>query len=302
MSNNLITRMAQLRTALEINTPKVTKQSKVQAELPPLKSGVGMMCTRAGYTRYLNEMQIFFANKQFFGRRIYPVVYSYMGDTNSGYIMNKPTQILKNSYKFKTTGNSVPLINKGSYDIYYFMVFALNKETDNMGHAINILVDPSSINPRMWVFDPHGSESTVESRYTFGKLTREKIVPTIKKMFGDIFSGNTNRTSYYTGPNLQVANTRGVCTTFYISFATRIMDLLMNNITINELGRLVPNSNNIAARIRFLNKPGNNKAVTNKVITAVNKPLGANSVYMTLGKKSPVKKSLSKKKKIRKLK
>jgi hypothetical protein len=273
----------QFQNALTSDAKKVTKQSKVQLELPPLAPGVGMTCTRAGYTRYLNEIQSFFENKRFFGRRINPVVYAYTGDTNIGYLVNKPTQILRNSAKFQTSGNSVPMINANPTGIYYVMVFAKKNTSDTMGHAINILVDPSRISPRIWVFDPHGADSTITSGY--GKLTREKIVPTVKKMFGDAFTSGTTTSSYYTGPNLQLANTRGVCTTFYISFAYAVMDLLTNTITINDLGRLAPNSDNLAARIRFLNMPGNDKMVTNKVTTATNTPRG---LYMTMGKKTPV--------------
>jgi hypothetical protein len=292
-SNNFNTRIRQFQNALTSDVKKVTKQSKVQLKLPTLAPGVGMMCTRAGYTRYLNEIQSFFENKRFFGRRINPVVYTYTGDTNIGYLVNKPTQILRNNPKFQTFGNSVPMINANPTGIYYFMVFAMNNTSDTMGHAINILVDPSRITPRIWVFDPHGADSMINSGYRYGKITREKIVPNIKKMFGDAFSSGTT-SSYYTGPNLQLANTRGVCTTFYISFTYAIMDLLMNTITINDLGRLAPNSDNLAARIQFLNRPGNDKMVTNKVTTAVNTPRG---IYMTMGKKSPLKRNLSRKKK-----
>ena len=102
-------------------------------------------------------------------------------------------------------------------------------------------------------------------------------------MFGDVFQTNNTRTVYYNGPDLQARNNRGVCTTFYVSFAEQIMNLLNNSISLNQLGFIIPN--NPEGRKLFLNRPPNpNRNVVERVPTVTNKPLGANRLYMTMGR------------------
>lgn len=282
-NNNFNTRFRNFTTALNTNAKKVGKFRAVAKNLPPLMRGTGMMCTKAGYTRYLNEIQKFFEDKRFMGRRINTVVYKYMGGTDYGLLINRPSQLINNTGKFTTTKNKpIQMINNNPTGIYYFMVFAMNNPTDNMGHAISILVDPNRGAPRLWVFDPHGASSMNNSATSFGRVTREKIVPNIKKMFGDVFNTNTVRTTYYNGPNLQARNNRGVCTTFYVSFAEQVMNLLNNTISLDQMGFILPNSTN--ARKQFLNNPPNpNRNVVERQPTVVNKPLGANRIFTTMG-------------------
>lgn len=285
-NNNFNTRVRNYETSLTNNATKVGKYRKVGKNLPPLIQGRGMMCTRAGYTRYLNEIQNFFENKRFMGRRINTGVYKYLGDMNVGNFSNKPGQLINLAPKFTTmTNKPIPMINNNPTGIYYFMVFAMNNSRDKLGHAISILVDPNRSGPRMWVFDPHGESSN----RAFGKITREKIVPNIKKMFGDIFNTNNVRTSYYNGPNLQARNNRGVCTTFYVSFAEQIMNLLNNTITLDQMSFILPNSTN--ARKQFLNNPPNpNRNVVERQPTLLNKKPGENRLFINISKKSVKKK------------
>lgn len=265
-------------TSLDTNnrSKKTVKYRGVTRQLPRLDIGKGMMCTRAGYTRYLNEIQTFLNMQRFMGRRINTVVYQYYGDTGVGRLMNKPEQIINQNPKFLTHANQpVQMINNNPTGIYYFMIFVMNRSTDSIGHAVSILVDPVPGAPRMWVFDPHGAASTVNLPYTYGKIVREKVVPNIKKMFGGVFNRNNTRTIYYNGPNLQARNDRGVCTTFYISFAENIMNILTGTITLDQLGFILPNV--INARKQFLNNPPNpNRNVVVRNSTRKNQALGGN--------------------------
>lgn len=283
-NNSFNTRLQNFETAIESNERRVGKYRGVSRNLPALVPGRGMMCTRAGYTRYLNEIQKFFENTRFMGRRINTVVYQYYGDMNMGFVLDRPSSVINNKPKL-ITNSSLPIqkINNNPTGVYYFMVFAMNNSTDRLGHAISVLVDPNPSFPRLWVFDPHGSASMINSGDRFGKITRDKIVPNIKKMFGDVFQTNNTRTVYYNGPDLQARNNRGVCTTFYVSFAEQIMNLLNNSISLNQLGFIIPN--NPEGRKLFLNRPPNpNRNVVERVPTVTNKPLGANRLYMTMGR------------------
>lgn len=253
---------------------KVIKYRKTAVNLPPLEPGVGMMCTRSGYVRYLNEIQTFFASQRYFGRRIHALVYRYVGDANFGNVATTPRQLIKQTPKFMMSGKNIPQVVSQPTDVYYVMVFVQNKWADTMGHAISVLVDPTT--PRMWVFDPHGGASS-----EYGAVTRDRVVPNIKKMFG--LSESPVRAAYYTGPNLQIGNTRGICTTFYVSFAERVMDLLKRTITINDLGRLQPNSDTLAKRLQFLNRPG---ATDRNVVYREPTALDVRKFHMTMGKKS----------------
>lgn len=285
-NTNFNTRFRNFNVSLNYNAKKTGKYRTVVKNLPPLVGGTGMMCTRAGYTRYLNEIQKYFENKRFMGRRINTVVYKFYGDTNIGYLLDKPSQLINYIPKFITEKNKpIKMINNNPTGIYYFMVFAMNNSQDRIGHAISILVDPNRFAPRIWVFDPHGNSSMDNLPTSFGKITREKIVPNIKKMFGNVFNTNTVRTMYYNGPNLQARNNRGVCTTFYVSFAEQIMNILNNVISLDQMSFILPNSTN--ERKQFLNNPPNpNRNVIERQPTLVNKPLGGNRLSVNISKKN----------------
>lgn len=289
------TRLRNAITSSSYNATHTGKYIRTVRNLPPLPKNLGMMCVKAGYTRYLNEIQKFLENKRFMGRRIYTGVYQYVEDTGIGTYINTPIQLINNTYKFTTSRKSpIKKITSNPTGIYYFMVFVVHNEIDLIGHAINILVDTDRTNPRIWVFDPHGGASTLDIPETYGKVTREKIVPNIKKMLGIT---NNVRTSYYTGPNLQARNNRGVCTTFYISFTEQIINLLNNYININQLEQILPNSTN--RRIQFLNNPGEIRNVIERRSTLMNKKPGESriskkNISFDISKRSPKGKGKSK--------
>ena len=125
-------------------------------------------------------------------------------------IANKSSQIINRNPSIVFSNNTTPFpqINSNPTGIYYFIVTAQKREGD-AAHAINVLVDPNRLNPRIWAFDPHGGSSMRSG--AFGSLLRSKILPNIKKLFGNIFvNRNDVRTMIYNGPNLQARNMRGV--------------------------------------------------------------------------------------------
>ena len=66
---------------------------------------------------------------------------------------------------------------------------------------------------------------------------RQTVVPIIKQLWG--VSNNSNTTArYYNGRNLQANNTRGVCSTFYVTFMDIIPYLRSGDATINQINEL----------------------------------------------------------------
>ena len=267
---------------------KTLKQRKLIRNLPPLPTGIGMACTRPGYIRYLNEIQKYFENRRYNGRRIHVRFMEYHDDMKMGAIANRSSQIINGNPSIVFNNNSTPFpqINANPTGIYYFIITAQKRE-GGVAHAINVLVDPNRLNPRIWAFDPHGASSMNSNG--FGSLLRSKILPNIKKLFGNIFVNRNNvRTMIYNGPNLQARNVRGVCTTFHISFSEVLLDLLNEKITISDLGRIIPNNPNF--RSWFLNRPGPLQNVVNKQVTKINLP--TSPMKMTMGRTNKVKKVL----------
>ena len=281
-SNNL--------TTMFNTNKKILKQRKLIRNLPPLPAGLGMSCTRPGYIRYLNEIQKYFENRRYNGRRIHVRFMEYYDDIKTGAIANNSSQIINRNPTIIFNNNSTPFpqINSNPVGIYYFIITAQKRE-GGVAHAINVLVDPNRLNPRIWAFDPHGASSMNSNG--FGSLLRSKIIPSIKKLFGNILVNRTNvRTMIYNGPNLQARNERGVCTTFHISFSEVLLDLLNEKITISDLGRIIPNNPNF--RSWFLNRPGPLQNVINKEVTKVNLPISP--MKMTMGRSNKLKKVLRK--------
>lgn len=244
---------------------KVVKTSKVVRSIPQLPQNLGMSCTRPGYIRYLDEMRSRLDNVRFKGKRINVRFLEYDDNTNEGVVVNTSEQLLnrKPKIQFKNNGTTVPTLNASSGSIHYFLISVTKRDNPNLGHAINVLMDTGNPRPRIWVFDPHGRNAM--NRNGFGSILRNRILPNMKKFFGNVFNNTT--ANYYTGPNLQANNSRGVCTTFHLDFAQAIPALLNETANIRTFsGQNV----NIAGRIAFLNNPKLFSNVTGKRITKQN--------------------------------
>jgi len=128
---------------------------------------------------------------------------------------------------------------------------------------VNVLMDTGRPQPRIWVFDPHGSRAM--NRNGYGSIFRNRILPNMKKMFGGVFDNTIAR--YYTGPDLQANNTRGVCTTFHLDFAEAIPALLNGTANIQTFSGV---NLNMVGRSAFLNNPTLVATVTGKRINKTN--------------------------------
>ena len=244
---------------------KVVKTSKVVRSIPQLPQNLGMSCTRPGYIRYLDEMRSRLANVRYKGRRINVKFLEYSDSLNRGIVVNTSEQLLnmKPKIEFRNNGSSVSRLDASTGSIHYFLVSITKRDNPNSGHAINVLMDTGNPEPRIWVFDPHGRSAM--NRNGFGSILRNRVLPNMKKMFGGVFDNTIAR--YYTGPNLQANNSRGVCTTFHIDFAQAIPGLLNETVNIRTFsGQNV----NIAGRVAFLNNPTLFSTVTGKRVTKKN--------------------------------
>ena len=259
----------------KINTPtninfspgpmKVVKTSKVVRSIPQLPKNMGMSCTRPGYIRYLDEMRLRLNKVRYKGKRIHVRFLEYDDSMNEGVVVNTSEQLLnmKPKIQFKNNGTMVPILNASSGSIHYFLISVTKRNNPNMGHAINVLMDTGNPRPRIWVFDPHGRNAM--NRNGFGSIVRNRILPNMKKFFGNVFDNTT--ANYYTGPNLQANNSRGVCTTFHLDFAQAIPGLLNETVNIRTFGG---QNVNIAGRVAFLNNPILFSNVTGKRVTKKN--------------------------------
>ena len=244
---------------------KVVKTSKVVRSIPQLPQNLGMSCTRPGYIRYLDEMRSRLANVRYKGRRINVKFLEYSDSLNRGIVVNTSEQLLnmKPKIEFRNNGSSVSRLDASTGSIHYFLVSITKRDNPNSGHAINVLMDTGNPEPRIWVFDPHGRSAM--NRNGFGSILRNRVLPNMKKMFGGVFDNTIAR--YYTGPNLQANNSRGVCTTFHLDFAQAIPGLLNETVNIRTFsGQNV----NIAGRVAFLNNPTLFSTVTGKRVTKKN--------------------------------
>ena len=244
---------------------KVVKTSKVVRSIPQLPQNLGMSCTRPGYIRYLDEMRSRLDKVRYENKRINVRYLEYSDSLNRGVVVNTSEQLLnmKPKLEFRNNGSSVSRLDAPSGSIHYFLVSITKRDNPDLGHAINVLMDTGNPEPRIWVFDPHGRNAM--NRNGFGSILRNRVLPNMKKMFGRVFNNTTAK--YYTGPNLQANNTRGVCTTFHIDFAQAIPALLNETANIQTFGG---QNLNIAGRSRFLNNPTLFSNVTGKRITKQN--------------------------------
>jgi len=244
---------------------KVVKTSKVVRSIPKLPQNLGMSCTRPGYIRYIDELRSRLNNVRYKDKRINVRFLEYDDSMDEGIVVNTSEQLLnrKPKLQFKNNGTAVPTLNASPGSIHYFLISVTKRNNPNTGHAINVLMDTGNPEPRIWVFDPHGRNAMNSNG--FGSILRNRILPNMKKFFGNVFDNTVAR--YYTGPNLQANNTRGVCTTFHLDFAQAIPALLNETVNIRTFGG---QNINIAGRVSFLNNPTLFSNVTGKRVTKKN--------------------------------
>jgi len=196
---------------------RAAKVSAREVNLPKLQIGTGMGCPIAGMPRYMKRAQ-----KTFDELGYVSAFFDYNVATNQYGITKSIDTIVKRRGNVYTLPNTFNVTNQ----VYFFMVGLRN---NNQGHSVSVLVDarvPS--NKKIWVFDPLG-ETSRDS--IWGRTMRQTVVPIIKQLWG--VSNTTAR--YYNGRNLQANNTRGVCSTFYVTFMDIIPFLLNGSANINQL-------------------------------------------------------------------
>lgn len=196
---------------------RAAKASIREVNLPKLQIGTGMGCPIAGMPRYMKRAQ-----KTFDELGYVSAFFDYNVATNQYGITKSIDTIVKRRGNVYTLPNTFNVTNQ----VYFFMVGLRN---NNQGHSVSVLVDarvPS--NKKIWVFDPLG-ETSRDS--IWGRTMRQTVVPIIKQLWG--VSNTTAR--YYNGRNLQANNTRGVCSTFYVTFMDIIPFLLNGSANINQL-------------------------------------------------------------------
>lgn len=196
---------------------RAAKVSAREVNLPKLQIGTGMGCPIAGMPRYMKRAQ-----KTFDELGYVSAFFDYNVVTNQYGITKSIDTIVKRRGNVYTLPNTFNVTNQ----VYFFMVGLRN---NNQGHSVSVLVDarvPS--NKKIWVFDPLG-ETSRDS--IWGRTMRQTVVPIIKQLWG--VSNTTAR--YYNGRNLQANNTRGVCSTFYVTFMDIIPFLLNGSANINQL-------------------------------------------------------------------
>ena len=231
------------------NNNQALAYRKREVELPNLVIGRGMGCDYAGIPRYMKK-----AKQRFNDAGYVSSFFDYDIETNRyGITKNINTIVNRFGKIYESNARIVP-----SNRVHLFMV---GLRTPSSAHAVSVLVDPrDSKNRRIWVFDPHGEASRTS---VWGKATRKKVVPILKRMFK--IPGRKVR--YYGGPNLQADNTRGVCSTFYVTFMDMMPFLLDGKANLNQISQLAK-KNSTAIRQFFLNfAPENAGIVTTKIKT-----------------------------------
>ena len=216
---------------------RAAKSSIREVNLPKLQIGTGMGCPIAGMPRYMKRAQ-----KTFDELGYVSAFFDYNVATNQYGITKSIDTIVKRRGNVYSLPNTFNVTNQ----VYFFMVGLRN---NNQGHSVSVLVDarvPS--NKKIWVFDPLG-EASMDS--IWGGIMRRTIVPIIKQLWR--VSNNSNTTArYYNGRNLQANNTRGVCSTFYVTFMDIIPYLLSGAATINQINEL-SKKNSTQIRAFYLN-------------------------------------------------
>ena len=196
---------------------RAVKASIREVNLPKLQIGTGMGCPIAGMPRYMKRAQ-----KTFDELGYVSAFFDYNVATNQYGITKSIDTVVKRRGSVYNLPNTFNVTNQ----VYFFMVGLRN---NNQGHSVSVLVDarvPS--NKKIWVFDPLG-ETSRDS--IWGRTMRQTVVPIIKQLWG----GSNTTARYYNGRNLQANNTRGVCSTFYVTFMDIIPFLLNGSANINQL-------------------------------------------------------------------
>jgi|FLMP01.1.fsa_nt_emb hypothetical protein len=226
------------RKSNAITNGKTAKASVREVNLPNRFGNtsqiMGLDCVFVGMPRYLKKAQ-----KAFDELGYVSAFFDYNIETDQYGITKSVDTIIKRS------GNVYNLSNKFNVtkQVHFFMVGIRDGDS---GHAVSVLVDPRDPkNRRIWVCDPHGENSKTS---IWGKIMRKKIVPVIQKMFK--IPGRKIR--YYGGRDLQSGDTRGVCTTFYVTFMDMIPYLLDGRMKINQIANFAK-KNSTAIRAFFLN-------------------------------------------------
>ncbi len=200
------------------NLGKVVKTSAREVNLEPIQIGVGMGCPRRGIPRYLK-----IAKDRLEPRGIVPVFLDYSIASNQYGMLKNVARVIERYGTPNVTSRISP-----SNQPHFIMVGMRSPEGG--GHAVSVLVDPP--NKQIWVFDPYGSASQTT---IYGRTMREKIVPLLRRMWN--IQGQGVR--YYNGNNLQSNNTRGTCSTYYITFMDMIPYLIAGVANINQIERFV---------------------------------------------------------------
>lgn len=204
------------RTRNNSENGKVLKTSGREVEIQPIQIGVGMGCPRTGIPRYLK-----IAKNRLDDRGVVSAFFDYTVSTGNYGIVKNIDKIVK--------GYGIPNVNSRiipSKQPHFLMV---GMRVPQGGHAVSVLVDPNK--KYIWVFDPHGESS---KQTIYGQTMRKKIVPILKRMW----KIPLQRVRYYSGLNLQADNTRGTCSTYYVTFMDMIPYLLSGQANINQIERL----------------------------------------------------------------
>lgn len=204
------------RTRNNSGNGKVLKTSGREVEIQPIQIGVGMGCPRTGIPRYLK-----IAKNRLDDRGVVSVFFDYTVSTGNYGIVKNIDKIVKGYGVPNVSSRIIP-----SKQPHFLMV---GMRQPQGGHAVSVLVDPTR--KYIWVFDPHGESS---KQTIYGQTMRKKIIPILKRMW----KIPLQRVRYYSGPNLQADNTRGTCSTYYVTFMEMIPYLLSGQANINQIERL----------------------------------------------------------------
>ncbi len=205
-----------LRESTRNENTKILKVSGRELYMPPLKIGVGMACPKVGIPRY---MQI--AKQRFDNLGIVSVFLHYNKGTKQYGIYKNIEAILRASNSSATGSRITPTPQP------HFIMAGVRD--GNIGHAVSILVDPSS--RKMWIFDPFGNQVFLNP---LSLTLQTEVLPIIRRMW-KIPEKNM---IFYRGPNLQAMNTRGTCTTYYLTFMDIIPYLLTGQANLKNIPQI----------------------------------------------------------------
>jgi len=226
--------MKRVRNDSNNNINRARKVSGREVTIDPIEIGRGMACPRTGIPRYLQ-----IAKDRFDNQGIVSIFMDYTIQSGNYGMVKNIDKIVK--------GFGTPNVNSRINPTPQPHFIMVGMRANGGGHAVSVLVDPRPGSKHIWVFDPHGEASRGS---VYGRTMREKVIPIIKNMW----KIPTYRVRYYNGTNLQANNTRGTCSTFYVTFMDMIPYLLSGAANINQMNQLA-GMNSTAVRQFFLNFP-----------------------------------------------